>query len=629
MRHGFQFFKHLVAIAVILSSVSSAFGQTRRSSGPAKAPVSAAQPASTNQDGGWSGVVTYRKTLRENENSGKVPAFGRLDKERNYTITTRTREYKYEGKAVIDGGGPQTIAKAKVEFSDEDREVGKMVIVDSCHAFNDVHEFIDNSTSEKITKASANGDLQNFSLYVDQSGRYNLSMRFPDAKGTYNDSSNLTRSGYCQPKNNEPKSSSNRSDINLRGEGVSVRGEIDPNNPDVIEGSETSGGNGRFAFTTTWRFARKPQKLLVTDVRFEHMKFPTWNNWVDVIEQIGTIDGNLVKVKANIANLSDETKYAEITFKETYKGDKWNGATPDYPLHESVSIRLEAGEIREVEVLWNTQGFAWFNDGRPRYLQRVKVEAWEDFKKKDEMTKNLKISPKPLVLVAGLWSDENTFSAYQNYLTTMHSYGWKAIIFNDNVTGSGAKANGQPRSVYDFADALQTKVRKAQEELNAWHIDVAGHSTGGLIGRLFAHKFGEILPDGNPRIRHLMMMGTPNLGIACTGGLESEFSTPDKIFSAKELFLAEMERFNRFVVNRHGTKFSALVGRSIGMLCAPLIRGDGVVEVDSASAGVEDITYASERHANLADAKYFGTYIRPHVVTGPRGTYPIVNSEQE
>nr|HMT08211.1 hypothetical protein [Pyrinomonadaceae bacterium] len=67
--------------------------------------------------------------------------------------------------------------------------------------------------------------------------------------------------------------------------------------------------------------------------------------------------------------------------KETYKGDKWDGSRPDYPLHESVTVRLGPNEEREVEVLWNTQGFAWFDDGRPRYLQRVKVEAWEEFKK--------------------------------------------------------------------------------------------------------------------------------------------------------------------------------------------------------------------------------------------------------
>jgi large repetitive protein len=199
-------------------------------------------------------------------------------------------------------------------------------------------------------------------------------------------------------------------------------------------------------------------------------------------------------------------------------------------------------------------------------------------------------------------------------MTVSHSYDWKAYIFDDE----------KPRSVYDKADEMAKFVDNSQRETNAWDIDIAAHSTGGLIGRLFVHKFGGFSPNGDPRIKHLMMMGTPNLGIACTGSLESEFkSSPEKLVSAKELFLEEMRRFNQFVVNRNGTKFSALVGRSNSMLCAPLTRGDSVVDVESASAGVDDITFAGEKHAKLTDAKYFGNYIMPRVVSGPRGTYPL------
>ena len=607
-----------LAFSLILVSVAPIYGQ-RRAAGK-QATTSAPSAARA----GWSGVVTFRKTLSESMNTGKVPVMGRIDKERNYSITQRSREYRYVARAIVGGSGPETDAKAKVEFSDEDREVGKMVIVDSCHAFNDVHEFIDNSTSEKITKASAAAAINTFNLYVDTGGRYSLSLRFPDAKGTYKDASSLTRSGYCQAKNNEPKSSSHQSETTQRGESISVTGQVDPNNPDVIEGSQSSSEKDSFSYTITWRFTRKPQKLLITDLRFEHPEYPNPDKWVEVIEQRGTIDGNRVKVKAKVVNLSDEAKFVEVFFKETYKGDHWNGAMPDRPLNDNtVSIRLEPGEEREVEVLWNSSGYAWFDDGRPRLVQRIKAEAWENFKKQDEMTKNLKVAPKPLILVTGLWSDANTFSAHQNYLTTTHSYDWKAIIFNDNITGNGAKPNGYPRNIFDYADALEQKVRKTQQELNAWHVDMAGHSTGGLIARVLVHKFGNTGAYDDPRVKHLMLIGTPNTGIACTDGLNREFNEPEKIFSAKELFLEEMRRFNQFVTERHGTKFSALVGKSSSMLCAPLITGDGVVEVESASAGVEDIIYSTDKHAELANGRSFGEYIRPRVITGPRGTYPL------
>src|SRR5690606_25385940 len=114
--------------------------------------------------------------------------------------------------------------------------------------------------------------------------------------------------------------------------------------------------------------------------------------------------------------------------KETYKGDKWDGARPDGLLENGeVSVRIEPGEEREVEFAWDSSGYAWFDDGRPRLLQRIKAELEENGKKVDEMTKNLKVAPKPLVLVHGLWSNLKAWESWQNILTTSHSYDWKAF----------------------------------------------------------------------------------------------------------------------------------------------------------------------------------------------------------
>jgi hypothetical protein len=146
--------------------------------------------------------------------------------------------------------------------------------------------------------------------------------------------------------------------------------------------------------------------LRLVEIKFEHPKFPNFDDWQEVTEQVGTIDGNMVKIKATVLNASGETKYADVKFKETYKGDKWDGARPDAPLEDSVvSVRLEPGEEREVEMVWDSSGYAWYDDGRPRLVQRIKAELEENGKKTDELTKNLKVAPKPLVLVHGLWSN--------------------------------------------------------------------------------------------------------------------------------------------------------------------------------------------------------------------------------
>ena len=74
------------------------------------------------------------------------------------------------------------------------------------------------------------------------------------------------------------------------------------------------------------------------------MKFPNWNDWQEIVEQKGTIDGNLVKIKAKVLNASGETKTANVSIKETFKGDKWDGAKPDMPLKTEDFVSFEPGE---------------------------------------------------------------------------------------------------------------------------------------------------------------------------------------------------------------------------------------------------------------------------------------------
>jgi len=565
--------------------------------------------------GGWRGVVKLKKTLYDSLSSDEPGIRKSIDRIKHVT----SRNYNYSATAIVNSSDPlKPDVTAKVAFTDKDSKWGEERVFDTCNSRESGHWFIIEGTDNRTTEARAEGPASSFNLSVDEStGTYGLSLKLPDAKGTFNREEHVKRSGHCQAKNNEPFDRTTNEPTKVSGESLSVYGEkFDPQHPDEIIGSKTWGDDGKgkvrsFVYTATWRFTRCPQQLLVTDLRFEHMKFPTWDNYVEITDEIGTIDGNLVKVKANVLNMSSEVKFAEITFKETYKGDKWDGSRPDYPLHESVSVRLEPNEEREVEILWNTQGFAWFDDGRPRYLQRVKVEAWEEFKKKDEMTKNVKVSPKPLVIVPGIWTDPKVVELYQNLLTLSHSYGWKA---------ERAKMPG--KSVYDRADDLAKYVRNVQLANNAWHVDMAAHSTGGLIARLFVHK-QEVWPDQYPVVKHLMLLGVPNLGTPCADSIKALDNFKDHWKTADELQPDEIVRFNQFVTQRKGTKFSALVGNGSSLTCGHIETGDGFAAVNSAKFGITDFAITGTDHPKLIEPVHFGDFIKPHIVTGPRGTYPL------
>ncbi|MDQ6788079.1 MAG: hypothetical protein M3033_14840 [Acidobacteriota bacterium] len=258
---------------------------------------------------------------------------------------------------ILDGSGNSAaVINTQVVFSEDESEKGHQVQVDSCHAFNDEHEFIDDSTSSETTKAFGEGAADGFNFsagFLD--GNYRFSFRFPDAKGTYTYDYHLTHKGYCQPKNNEPTDETRNQATKVDGEAVSIDGRIDPKNPDVVSGSKTwggekSGGVPTFKYTVTWSFRRNPGELEIENITFYEHPYPDFNSWKEKDEE-ETVDSNIVRIRAKIVNYSRETKFPKIEFKETKENITLDGG--------ETSVSIVPGEQREVEYVWDTSGFAW------------------------------------------------------------------------------------------------------------------------------------------------------------------------------------------------------------------------------------------------------------------------------
>lgn len=633
-----QFFNRLFSLLILTSILFSNFlsigAQTRRINQPkTNQPVSSQQTPKCN--GGWSGVVTYKRTLKDSLESDEPGIRKSIDRIKHKT----SRDYDYTGRAIIDGTDPKNpVVNTTVNFTDVDLNWGEERVWDSCGAWKPEHWFIIEGTNDRQTQAQASGQAESFNLSVDEfGGTYNFSMKFPKANGTFKHEEHVKKSGHCQEQNNLPFDRSTNDPFTIEGGSFSIDSQkIDPNNPDILTGSKIWGDDGTgavrsFIFQVTWRFTRCPQKLLITDLKFEHPKFPNYEDWKEIEDPKGTIDGNRVKVKAKVLNMSAETKYADLKVAETYKGDKYNYARPDEPLPEGeMSLRLEAGEEREVEFVWDTEGQSWFDDGRPHLFHRIKAELTENGQKKDEKEKSLNIAPKPLVLVHGIWSDYRVWQPlYQNLLTENHSYQWKAYLVGEKAThgamSTGGKflSNWYSDSVYDNADQLARYVKYAQEDANAWHVDMVAHTTGGLVARLYMHKLMPNVPDARPQVKHLIMLGTPNGGAPCIDVFLGKFDMFKKeLKAARELTNEEMINFNKYVVNTGGTKFSALAGNSVPVICGGLEWNDGFTTVKSAHYGVTDVGQSNDLSYQLTDGKNFGNFVKPHLVTGPKKTYP-------
>ena len=621
-------FKRAVSFLILMNLLAgnlALFAQTRRSG----ATTSANQSKSASKcSGAWTGIVTYTRTQTMTSNKTVDRVSGRGKDTTNWEM-----KYKYTAKVAVTESPEKngsSVGKATIDHDFSSIETVSAVEKNSCDRGKTWRDMTGESTSTSETSVKGGKEDANVSVGVNADGTYTVSVGVPPTKGETKGKQTSTYSGQCVPREGKT--------LTMQPTIVSVDGNsltsdasnrINPADPNRISGSYSKTWEN-VTETITWNLQKCGAPLRLVDVEFEDMKFPNWNTWQKISEQKGTVDGNLIKIKAKILNASGETKFADVRFKETFKGDKWEGARPDGLLENGeVSVRLDPGEEREVEIAWDSSGYAWFDDGRPRLLQRIKAELVENGKQVDELTKNLKVAPKPVVLVHGLWSNWKAWESWQNILTTSHSFDWKAFPVGEKPekglmnTGDSFLSSSPTNGIFENSQQLGKYIRYAQEDRNAWHVDIVAHSMGGLISRHYIHQFMPAdSPDGRPQISHLVMLGTPNMGSPCADVMNFAFEMVGKNVEAiKQLKPSFLEEFNRVNLNRKGVKFSVLAGNPLPIMCKDQVWNDGVVPVESAIWKIKDNSLSKSIHTELTGTKDFSDFVKPRLAIGPKGNH--------
>jgi pimeloyl-ACP methyl ester carboxylesterase len=578
--------------------------------------------------GAWTGIVNYskRQTVTNNKTVERVSARG--EDKTNFEMKL---DYKAQ-VAVLESPekNSMSVGRATINSALTSIETVSAVEKNSCDRGKTWRDMRGESVSKTETIGSGR-DAANVNVGVNEDGTYSVSVGLPRIAGKVSGSQSSTYSGQCTPKEGK--------NLNLPSTATEIQGEsltsdgttrLNPSDPNRISGSYSLTSPGDAVETISWNLQKCGAPLRLVDVQFEDMRFPTWNDWREISEQKGTIDGNLVKIKAKILNASPETKFADIKFKETFQGDKWDGARPDGVLENGeTSVRAEANDITETEMIWNSSGYAWFDDGRPRLVQRIKAELSENNKKTDELTRNLKVAPKPLVLVHGLWSNWKAWESWQNILTTAHSYDWKAFPVGEKPekglmnTGGSFLSTSPTNSIFENSQQLGKYIKYAQEDRNAWHVDIVAHSMGGLISRHYIHQFMPAnYADGRPQIAHLVMLGTPNMGSPCADVMNTAFEALGKnVEAVRQLRQDVAEEFNRVNVNRKGVKFSVLAGNPLPTMCKQIVWNDGVVPVPSAIWKIKDSAQSKNVHTELTGTEDFSAFVKPRRAVGPTGNH--------
>jgi pimeloyl-ACP methyl ester carboxylesterase len=603
-------------LIVVFSSNFSAFAQTRK--------TGASTPKCS---GAWTGNITYTKTQAMSDSKT-------VERVSNRGKDTWNWEMKLDYKASVavvespERNG-SSIGKATINHTFSNIEKSTAVEENSCDQGKTWRQMYGDFTSE--SKVSGTGKEEaNVGIGVNDDRTYTISVGLPQITGQLTGSESSSYSGQCTKK--EGKNTSLPStQTSIQGNSFSTNGthRINPSDPNRLSGSYSETIMG-VTETITWNLQKCGGELRITDLKFEDMKFPNWNDWQEIVEQKGTIDGNWIRIKAKVLNTSGESKFAEVYFKETYKGDKWDGARKDQPLkNQSFSIRIEPGEEYEVEMLWDSSGYAWFDDGRPRLVQRIKAEVWKNTKKIDEITKNLKIAPKPLVLVHGLWSSWRAWESWQNILTTSHSYNWKAFPVGEKAehgrmnTGGEFLSTTPTNSIGENARELEKYIEYARKDRNAWHVDIVAHSMGGLISRYYISQIMEKdAGDFRPPVAHLVMLGTPNMGSPCADVMNVVFESLGKnVEAVRQLRQDYAEGFNKINTNRKGVKFSVLAGNPLPTMCKSVVWNDGVVPVPSAKWIIADNAESKSIHTDLTGTSDFSSFVKPHLAIGPGGDH--------
>lgn len=582
-----------VLVIAILFGNLSVFAQTKR------------VPANQQKcSGGWTGVVKYSRTqnMSENKTTPRVSGMGE-------DTSSKQIDYEYEANIIVSES-PQkdgsTIAKASLDSIMTGTEITGSKEKISCDRGKTWKTATGNFRSESKIYGTQGGVEANVNVGLNADGTYNVSVALPPIPGKKEGSFISSFSGQCTAKEGKNEKMEPMA-TNVQGNSFISDGthRFDPKNPNKISGSYTQKGPGNMVETITWTLRRCGSPLMITDVKLYEANFPSPNSWQTIPEDEYTIDGNMVRIVATIANFSSETKTTYLKHKEL----KENADLPE----SNIQVDIPANGEREVEYMWDTSGYAW-KDGNP--WNQSEIDRQIEVKIPDDtVTKNIQVRPKPVIVIPGMWSDPNSFSKFMSYFETSGGTNWKTDYAKVYVSKTAA----------ENVPIVEAKIKEIQSQENAWHVDLVGHSTGGLIGRAYINNSMGKQFDGRPTVTNFVLVGTPNTGTPCATGVDTIFT---RIFSKtadsfREISIKNMREFNKRIIARKGTKFHALVGNGFDKNCQTDGTGDGIVPSRSAIWILKDWKFSTvrTRHEEMLGEQANFMAITKWLAISPKGNH--------
>lgn len=559
------------------------------------------KPVASKCSGAWTGTVTYtRYQFTKNEKTTTRVTNGTDENE-----TTFKQDYKAQ-ILVTDGTVMgKNAAKANVDSLLSMREKTVSKERNSCDRGKTWKDMSGTFTNRTEIEGRGTTDAS-VSVGINEDGTYAVSVGISRVDGKSSGSRKATYQGQCTAK---PGKTETFPDVPATVEGNSITSDgkhrVDAKMPNAVAGTYTL-RVGDLVEKVTWNLQKCGPPLRITGIKLYTPVYPDPNDWGELTTDLHSVtDGNFVKVVATVANFSGDTKTANLKFKELKENKVLQGG------EKSVSVDPRTEE--EVELVWDTSGYAWKGEGEsamPEMLRQIEVSMPENTE-----TKEIKVVPKPIVSVRGLWTRPADHNKFIDFFKAVPGTKWIA----------GTTGVDKLKAAIDNAQKVDQIVRAVQTEYNAWHVDMTAHSTGGLAARAYINGLMPAQFDGRPTVSHLVMIGTPNKGTPCVVGFGGLFGRilNKNADAYTELEPGNMKKFNLMVKNKNGVKFTTIAGTYYNKTCQSARPGDSLVENGSAVFSSKDRVFTMRPFTHAGMIGDVGNFkeVYKRLAIGPNGNH--------
>jgi len=332
-----------------------------------------------------------------------------------------------------------------------------------------------------------------------------------------------------------------------------------------------------------------PCRVCVTEIELQHRDIPSGNS--QDVGPRGTVDGNVVRVRAKLANHDDQPHVFQVKARDETRKE----AIDDAP-----TLSLDPGEEEWVELEWDTDGLAW-KDGAPDADHVLRVRAVLGHTIFGGRSAVLKVRPRPLVLVPGALEDASAWNGYRELVHRAHP-DWEAHAVAGLDTGRWSDLAHPPETLDRHSEVMESFVSHVRAAEDAQQVDLVAHGLGGLIARQWIQ---DGMDDGVAR--RLIQLGTPNEGTPC-----AEITGAEAFYDLRR---DVMSGFNARVTDRRYVEFSAYAGQTEPHTCVHGSEaGDGAVPVSSARWTIEDAETGRVEHtAMTSSSALFTDFVKPRL----------------